>query len=67
MKLGATHYPTLQLFNRIYQFESQTDGTYNADQKTRQRITWDYWNKSHLWNLADPRVVSSRESFAGRD
>jgi Domain of unknown function (DUF4178) len=52
MKLDATPYPTLQLFNRIYQFESQTDGTYNADQETRQRITWDYWDKSHLWNLA---------------
>jgi Domain of unknown function (DUF4178) len=52
MKLRATPYPALQLFNRIYQFESQTDGTYNADGETRQRITWDYWDKSHLWNLA---------------
>ncbi|NJM75193.1 MAG: DUF4178 domain-containing protein [Acaryochloridaceae cyanobacterium RU_4_10] len=52
MKLRATPYPALQLFNRSYQFESQTDGTYNADGETRQRITWDYWDKSHLWNLA---------------
>ncbi len=52
MKLRATPYPALQLFNRTYHFESETDGTFNADQETRQRITWDYWDKSHLWNLA---------------
>ncbi len=45
-------YPQLQLFNRLYQFESKTEGTYESDDSTQQRITWDYWDEAHLWNLA---------------
>jgi Domain of unknown function (DUF4178) len=47
-----TPYPQLQLFNRLYQFESATEGTYESEDSTQQRITWDYWDAAHLWNLA---------------
>src|SRR5579883_2763129 len=52
MRSHQSPYPELQLFNRLYAFESQTEGTYESDGNTRSRITWDYWDKSHLWNLA---------------
>lgn len=47
-----TPYPELQLFNRLYQFESQTEGEHKSGGKVSHRITWDYWDKTHLWNLA---------------
>ncbi|MBW4691089.1 MAG: DUF4178 domain-containing protein [Lyngbya sp. HA4199-MV5] len=52
MRSHATPYPELQLFNRVYAFESQTEGDYESDGTTRHRITWDYWDSAHLWNLA---------------
>ncbi|MGB8698302.1 MAG: DUF4178 domain-containing protein [Thermosynechococcaceae cyanobacterium] len=52
MRSGETPYPQLQLFNRLYQFESQTQGTYETESCDRDRITWDYWDAAHLWNLA---------------
>lgn len=52
MRSHATPYPELQLFNRLYAFESQTEGDYHSDGGTRHRITWDYWDNAHLWNLA---------------
>lgn len=45
-----TPYPELQVFNRVYYFESQTQGYEDNDRKTR--ITWDYWDAAHQWNLA---------------
>jgi hypothetical protein len=69
IRSAQTPYPTLQLYNRRYQFESQTQGTYVEDEsESHQRITWDYWDEAHLWNLAleawdDGRLVvySTRE------
>jgi hypothetical protein len=52
MRSHKTPYPELQVFNRVYQFESQTEGEYKADGEVSYRITWDYWDKTHLWNLA---------------
>ncbi|MBW4522879.1 MAG: DUF4178 domain-containing protein [Scytolyngbya sp. HA4215-MV1] len=52
MRHYQSPYPELQLFNRVYQFESQTAGDYESDGSTLTRITWDYWDPSHLWNLA---------------
>ncbi|XGV98912.1 MAG: DUF4178 domain-containing protein [Leptolyngbya sp. BL-A-14] len=52
MRSHASPYPELQLFNRLYAFESQTEGDYHSDGTTRHRITWDYWDSAHLWNLA---------------
>jgi hypothetical protein len=52
MQSRQTPYPQLQLFNRLYQFESVTEGTYASEDSTQQRITWDYWDAAHLWNLA---------------
>jgi len=42
----------LRLFNRTYEFESETAGDYESDQGSDRRITWDYWDVAHLWNLA---------------
>ncbi|MBW4469660.1 MAG: DUF4178 domain-containing protein [Stenomitos rutilans HA7619-LM2] len=52
MRSHATPYPELQLFNRVYAFESQTEGDYESDGTLGHRITWDYWDSAHLWNLA---------------
>lgn len=52
MLAGETPYPSLQVFNRIYWFESKTEGTYQSEYGLRTRITWDYWDEPHLWNLA---------------
>lgn len=52
MRSDKTPYPELQVFNRVYLFESRTEGTYESDDQTTTRITWDYWDKPHLWNLA---------------
>ncbi|HEY9883530.1 MAG TPA: DUF4178 domain-containing protein, partial [Thermosynechococcaceae cyanobacterium] len=41
MRSHVSPYPELQLFNRVYTFESQTEGDYESDGKTRHRITWD--------------------------
>ncbi|AFZ23274.1 hypothetical protein Cylst_0950 [Cylindrospermum stagnale PCC 7417] len=45
-------YPELKLFYKSYYFESQTQGTYQAEGETRSRITWDYWDQDHQINLA---------------
>jgi Domain of unknown function (DUF4178) len=47
-----TPYPKLRLYTRTYNFESQTEGTYDSEAGRRHRITWDYWDGTHLWNLA---------------
>ena len=52
IRAGQTPYPELQLFSRIYHFESQTEGEYVSDGARETRITWDYWDEAHLWNLA---------------
>jgi hypothetical protein len=54
MQSHRTPYPELQTFNRTrtYYFESQTEGTYESEGTTETRITWDYWDETHLWNLA---------------
>jgi hypothetical protein len=45
-------YPELQALSRSYYFESETQGTYEGNQKDTSRITWDYWDEAHRWNLA---------------
>lgn len=52
MLAGKDPYPKLQIFNRIYLFESKSEGTYRSEYGLRTRITWDYWDEPHLWNLA---------------
>lgn len=43
-------YPELEAYGKTYQFESKTKGRYGEEEE--ERITWDYWDKSHQWNLA---------------
>lgn len=52
MQGQQTPYPELQALSRSYYFESQTQGTYDGKQGESSRITWDYWDKAHQWNLA---------------
>jgi hypothetical protein len=52
MRSRGEPYPVLQLFNRQYRFESQTEGTYESEDAPRERMTWDYWDEAHLWNMA---------------
>lgn len=52
MRSGKEPYPQLQTLNRIYTFESQTEGTHDSEDGSEYRITWDYWDAAHLWNLA---------------
>ena len=52
MQEQKTPYPELQTLNRHYYFESQTQGTYEGKEKDTSRITWDYWDTAHQWNLA---------------
>ncbi|KAM3113568.1 DUF4178 domain-containing protein [Phormidesmis sp. 146-33] len=66
IRSNKTPYPELQVFNRVYQFESRTEGTYQSDDTPTTRITWDYWDQPHLWNLAleawsDPLRVTRRD------
>lgn len=44
-------YPELQSLGRVYFFESQTWGSYEGEERNT-RITWDYWDRMHHWNLA---------------
>ncbi|MBR8837673.1 MAG: DUF4178 domain-containing protein [Stigonema ocellatum SAG 48.90 = DSM 106950] len=41
----------LNALNRTYLFDFQTSGTYSDKDGTLPRITWDYWDKDHKWNL----------------
>ncbi|BAY23312.1 filamentous hemagglutinin outer membrane protein [Calothrix sp. NIES-2100] len=41
----------LNALNRTYLFDFQTSGTYSDQDGTLPRITWDYWDKDHKWNL----------------
>jgi hypothetical protein len=52
MQGEKTPYPELQALSRHYYFESQTQGTYEGNEGDTSRITWDYWDKGHEWNLA---------------
>lgn len=52
MKGDETPYPALQALSRRYYFESRTEGTYEGNQGNTSRITWDYWDELHQWNLA---------------
>jgi len=45
-------YPKLRALGRLYYFESQTEGIYTSEDGSESRITWDYWNEKHIWNLA---------------
>ncbi len=45
-------YLELQLFSKVYYFESKTQGSYQGDEVKTDRITWDYWDKDHHLNLA---------------
>ena len=52
MQGQKTPEPELQALSRRYYFESQTEGTYEGSQIETSRITWDYWDEPHQWNLA---------------
>jgi hypothetical protein len=52
MRSQAKPYPELQLFYKIYYFESQSQGSYQSEGKTQSRNTWDYWDNEHKVNLA---------------
>jgi hypothetical protein len=52
MQSDKTPYAELQALSRCYYFESQTEGTYEGSQIETSRITWDYWDEPHQWNLA---------------
>lgn len=52
MQGHKTPYPELQALSRRYYFESQTQGSYEGDEGETSRITWDYWDQPHQWNLA---------------
>lgn len=52
MRSSREPYPQLQTLNRIYNFESKTEGTYDSEDGSEYRVTWDYWDAAHLWNLA---------------
>lgn len=52
MQAGKTPYPELQVQNRTYAFESQTQGMYDEAGDQSSRVTWDYWDTAHQWNLA---------------
>ncbi|HEY9635357.1 MAG TPA: DUF4178 domain-containing protein [Coleofasciculaceae cyanobacterium] len=52
MQGEKTPYPELEALSRHYYFESQTQGTYQGNQEYTSRITWDYWDEAHQWNLA---------------
>ncbi len=52
MQAQRTPVPELQVFDKAYYFESQTQGSYEDDEGKTFRITWDYWDKAHQWNLA---------------
>jgi hypothetical protein len=45
-------YPELRLFGYSYYLESQTEGNYQGQAGTSNRITWDYWDRWHQQNLA---------------
>jgi hypothetical protein len=42
----------LRALGRHFYFESQTQGTYEGQEGNTSRITWDYWDEAHQWNLA---------------
>lgn len=52
MQDHQTPYANLRALNRLYAFESETEGVYESDDGSSNRITWDYWDQAHLWNLA---------------
>jgi hypothetical protein len=45
-------YSELRALGRHFYFESQTQGTYEGQEGNTSRITWDYWDEAHQWNLA---------------
>lgn len=45
-------YPILKMFGKPYYFESKTKGKYQDEDEVTSRITWDYWDINHQWNLA---------------
>lgn len=45
-------YPQLKMFDKPYYFESRTKGNYQDEDEVKLRITWDYWDINHQWNLA---------------
>jgi len=45
-------YSELRALGRHFYFESQTQGTYEGKEGNTSRLTWDYWDEAHQWNLA---------------
>jgi hypothetical protein len=65
-------YPVLKVANRTYFFESATRGTYRAEEDEtepdrQERITWDYWDEPHIWNLALEVWPTSTELWLNDD
>ena len=52
MREDEQPYPYLRALGREFYFESQTAGKYRSNAGKASRITWDYWDQEHLWNLA---------------
>jgi Domain of unknown function (DUF4178) len=52
MQNRSTSYPGIIVLHRAYFFESQTEGSYRSEAGVANRLTWDYWDRSHHWNLA---------------
>jgi Domain of unknown function (DUF4178) len=48
---NQTPYPKLQVLPRTYLFESRTEGTHRSAGDRANRVTWDYWDQGHTWNL----------------
>jgi Domain of unknown function (DUF4178) len=45
-------YPQLQANQKVFTFDSKTIGIYQDGDSKKSRITWDYWDSAHRWNLA---------------
>jgi hypothetical protein len=52
MKEEKSSYPRLQLFDSIYELESETRGFAAQEGEAQERVTRDYWDERHENNLA---------------
>ncbi|HEY9810458.1 MAG TPA: DUF4178 domain-containing protein [Halomicronema sp.] len=52
MQEENTPYAELKIYGDSYYFESKTEGTYQGEYGESNRITWDYWDRTHQRNLA---------------
>ncbi len=45
-------YPQLMALGELYYFDDETQGTYQGEDGSLKRCTWDYWNSDRSLNLA---------------